>query len=75
MRRVNYRSKISESVKELLELEKQQTQRKYQNSVRMWRYLKDGICRNLPEVSELLGLSVRQIQNYGKLYQDAGLEC
>lgn len=74
MRRVDYPSKISESVNDLLELEKAQAQSKFQNRVRLLRYLKAGTCKTLVQVSELLGLSHRQIQNYWKLYQDSGLE-
>lgn len=74
MRVIDYPSKIVESLSVLVELEKAQTQSKFQNRIRTLRYLKEGRCKNLKSVSEILGLSLRQIQNFWKLYQDLGLE-
>lgn len=75
MRVINYQTAITESVEELLALEKQQKDARLRDRVRFIRYLKEGRARSQPQAGEFIGLKRRSSQLLWQQYKQKGLNC
>jgi transposase len=73
MRVINYQEAITESVEELLAIEKQQKQARLRDRVRFIRYLKEGRASSQPQAGELIGLKRRSSQLLWQHYKQEGL--
>jgi transposase len=73
MRVIDYQTAITESVEELLAIEKQQKDARLRDRVRFIRYLKEGRASSQPQAGEFIGLKRRSSQLLWQQYKQKGL--
>ena len=73
-KRLNYAEQIKESVEELHQLEKRQSEALFRDRIRYIRLLKSGVVRTQKAASESIGLSPRQGQRNWRLYREQGIQ-
>ena len=73
MRKPNYQKEISESVEELIGLERQQSSSTSRDRVRFLRYLKEGISPTQKGAGERIGLKIAQGQVLWRKYRQGGI--
>lgn len=69
---MNYATEIRENEELLLQREKDLTNAKLRDKIKLLRFLKMG--KNLREASSLIGVSYRQAQRYITIYRQQGLD-
>lgn len=74
MPHIDYPNVITESPRQLHELEKRHRYTHLFQRLRMLRLLKSAGCENLGEVAEALGYSRRQCQRWWSAYTEGGLD-
>lgn len=72
---IDYGKAISESVKLLLEREREQSKAFLRDRIRFLKLLKSGRCSTLKQAGQLISLSQRSSQRLWQLYQQGGLEA
>lgn len=73
MQTLNYSTLIQESVAQLVELERKQTQARFRDYIRFLRYLKAGQAPSQQASGALIGLKTRQSQSLWRTYRQHGL--
>lgn len=71
---MRYASEISETLEQLLQLEKQQRQARLRDRIRFLRLLKEGQAQTQQQAGKQLGLSLRQSQRIWQTYRQQGIE-
>ncbi|QMW04903.1 helix-turn-helix domain-containing protein [Spirosoma foliorum] len=72
---MDYNTKITESLAELQQLEKQQTNATHRDHIRFIRLLKEQKASTQQQAATLLNLSLRQAQRLWRTYQQGGLSA
>lgn len=71
---MNYADKITQNLPDLLLLEKQQTNARLRDYVRLLRLLKAAQAKSQQDAADQLNLSLRQVQRMWQRYQKQGLD-